>query len=86
VGFSSFSPFGLLQQLLQGRSTPPSATNALGVLLSGVDRDFNENDYEMLLRLDEGIEQRKGASIETISSLPTHIVEVQFSFHRSNLS
>ena len=26
------------------------------------DRDFNENDYEALLALDEGIENRRGVS------------------------
>jgi len=35
-----------------------------------MDRDFNENDYEMLLKLDEGNESRRGASPSQIASLP----------------
>lgn len=38
------------------------------------DRDFNENDYEALLALDEQVENRKGASVEVIDVLPTVVV------------
>lgn len=31
------------------------------------DRDFDENDYEALLALDEGIENRKGAALCRVS-------------------
>lgn len=34
------------------------------------DRDFNDQDYEMLLRLDESVE-RKGATQDVINTLPT---------------
>ena len=30
------------------------------------DRDFNENDYEALLALDEGIENRRGAPLASV--------------------
>ena len=43
-----------------------------GLLLS--DRDFTAEDYDQLLRLDEGVENRKGASGQDIEALPTHIV------------
>jgi E3 ubiquitin-protein ligase RNF38/44 len=34
------------------------------------DRDFDENDYEALLALDEGVESRKGAPEDLIEALP----------------
>ncbi|EFJ21151.1 hypothetical protein SELMODRAFT_443606 [Selaginella moellendorffii] len=41
----------------------------LAMQLAYVDRDFNENDYETLLALDEGVKQR-GASQARIDALP----------------
>ncbi|KAK9824127.1 hypothetical protein WJX72_007979 [[Myrmecia] bisecta] len=38
------------------------------------DRDFNENDYEALLALDEGIENRKGASEAAIERIPVTVL------------
>ena len=38
------------------------------------DRDFNENDYEALLALDDGIENRKGASALPCSGPDTDAV------------
>ncbi|OAE22941.1 hypothetical protein AXG93_2997s1050 [Marchantia polymorpha subsp. ruderalis] len=38
--------------------------------LAQVDRDFNENDYEMLLALDTDIDRNRGATIEKINLLP----------------
>jgi len=38
------------------------------------DRDFDENDYEALLALDEGVENRKGAAEGVINQLPTETV------------
>ncbi|KAL3147711.1 hypothetical protein ABBQ32_002454 [Trebouxia sp. C0010 RCD-2024] len=35
------------------------------------DRDFNEDDYEALLALDETVENRKGASKDMIEAIPT---------------
>jgi hypothetical protein len=35
------------------------------------DRDFNADDYEALLALDDGLESRRGASPDTIAALPT---------------
>jgi len=43
--------------------------------LSFVDRDFNDSDYETLLRLDDTIHNSKGASTNLISSLPTTAIE-----------
>lgn len=37
------------------------------------DRDFTPDDYEALCRLDEKVENRKGASQKDIDALPTHV-------------
>jgi len=52
------------------RRHPQISANPFSFLLSIMDRDFNENDYEMLLKLDEGNESRRGASPSQIASLP----------------
>ncbi|GLT56419.1 hypothetical protein SLA2020_294620 [Shorea laevis] len=38
-------------------------------------RDFNENDYEMLLALDENDHQHGGASVHQINNLPQSVVQ-----------
>ncbi|KAK9843486.1 hypothetical protein WJX81_005373 [Elliptochloris bilobata] len=38
------------------------------------DRDFTEADYEMLLALDEGVENRRGATADAIDNIPTTVV------------
>lgn len=50
----------------------------MGIARSGLppqllftDRDFTSDDYEWLCRLDEGVENRKGADEDTINKLPT---------------
>ena len=40
-------------------------------------RDFTDTDYEMLLKLDESVENRKGAKKKTIENLPTFTIENQ---------
>uniref|UniRef100_A0A7I4D6D7 RING-type domain-containing protein n=1 Tax=Physcomitrium patens TaxID=3218 RepID=A0A7I4D6D7_PHYPA len=42
----------------------------VGLQLAHLDRDFNENDYEMLLALDTDNSSHRGASMETINQLP----------------
>lgn len=42
----------------------------VGLQLAHVDRDFNENDYEMLLALDTDNYRHRGSSWESISQLP----------------
>lgn len=37
-------------------------------------REFNENDYELLLSLDESLQNKKGATEEMIKNLPIYIV------------
>ncbi|KAK9833098.1 hypothetical protein WJX74_007137 [Apatococcus lobatus] len=37
------------------------------------DRDFDENDYEALLALDDSVENRKGATAEAIAAIPTRV-------------
>lgn len=67
---------------LHGLPPPASAREAVGGLVAGrlplhllfTDRDFNEDDYEMLLALDDGVENRRGASKQEIDSLPTEVV------------
>ncbi|GIM06251.1 hypothetical protein Vretimale_10607 [Volvox reticuliferus] len=41
------------------------------------DRDFTPEDYELLCRLDEGVENRKAAKDEQLAALPTEIVGVE---------
>ncbi|KAK9916631.1 hypothetical protein WJX75_005132 [Coccomyxa subellipsoidea] len=48
--------------------------NRLPPHLLFTERDFDENDYEALLALDEAVESRKGASTQQIEHLPTVIV------------
>lgn len=43
--------------------------------LAGIQRDFNENDYEMLLALDDGNDSRRGASQRHIDRLPLSTVQ-----------
>ncbi|EFJ50448.1 hypothetical protein VOLCADRAFT_73771 [Volvox carteri f. nagariensis] len=38
------------------------------------DRDFTPEDYELLCRLDEQVENRKGAKDEQLAALPTEVV------------
>ncbi|GIL60513.1 hypothetical protein Vafri_15048 [Volvox africanus] len=40
------------------------------------DRDFTPEDYELLCRLDEGVENRKAAKDEQLAALPTEVVGV----------
>jgi len=40
-------------------------------------RDFNQNDYEMLLRLDDSLPSNKGANSTQISSLPTKTITAE---------
>eukprot|EP00873_Tetraselmis_striata_P001826 jgi/Tetstr1/422090/TSEL_012948.t1 len=57
--------FGPMPEMREGRLPPH-------MLMS--DRDFDENDYEALLALDEGVENRKGATKSAINQLPTEKV------------
>jgi hypothetical protein len=52
---------------------PERARNINMLRLSLTNRDFNENDYEMLLQLDEAV--KKGADKRTIGSLPAYTLE-----------
>jgi hypothetical protein len=40
-----------------------------------MNRELSDNDYEMLLQLDENV-PKKGATKAQIANLPSHIVEV----------
>jgi len=57
-----------LVRSLQGGST---SRNTLALTLSLMNRDFTDEDYEILLRLDEEGNPYKAAPKETIESLPT---------------
>ncbi|BDA40512.1 probable E3 ubiquitin-protein ligase RNF12-A at C-terminar half [Coccomyxa sp. Obi] len=48
--------------------------NRLPPHLLFTERDFDENDYEALLALDEAVESRKGATTQQIEHLPTVVV------------
>jgi hypothetical protein len=49
-----------------------SAGIPVHMLLS--DRDFTPEDYELLCRLDDKVENRKGAKEEQLAALPTEVV------------
>jgi len=51
-------------------TVPRGNVNSLGLRLSLLGRDFNENDYETLLKLDETVQNRKGATDSLIDVLP----------------
>ncbi|KYR00725.1 hypothetical protein DLAC_02766 [Tieghemostelium lacteum] len=42
--------------------------------LNLMNRDFDSNDYEMLLQLDENIQNKKGADTKTVKAIPSYIV------------
>jgi len=67
---------GLFGQLFsRARNNLLSGTTDRNLLrLSLMNRDFNENDYELLLQLDEGV-KTKGASKSSIDSLPIQKIE-----------
>ena len=64
-------PFG--QGIREAMAGASQAGIPPGLLLS--DRDFTADDYEALLKLDERVENRKGASSRDIEALPTHIAK-----------
>jgi len=66
------SPFEQLSSLLGFAPRAPStpSLNPLNAMLGFINRDFNENDYEMLLQLDEHTQNHRGASKEQLVSLP----------------
>lgn len=61
---SIFSEIAALQQAVMG-----ARNSGLPSELLFSDRDFTENDYEALLALDEGVENRKGAKQDVINQL-----------------
>eukprot|EP00741_Cyanophora_paradoxa_P001752 tig00000073_g1699.t1 len=61
---------GLGLPFLGGRAGGGSGPNAHLLSLSLVDRDFTADDYEMLLRLDEANNSKKGADKRAIERLP----------------
>jgi hypothetical protein len=66
-----FNIGAVLRSVRRGRaSTDPNLMLSLGM----TDRDFNENDYEMLLRLDDSV-KNKGAKREEITALPRHKIK-----------
>lgn len=66
----------LLAQLLNRNrgNHSMSGSNRDLLRLSMMNRDFNENDYEMLLQLDESV-KNKGASKTLIESIPSTNLE-----------
>jgi len=62
--------FGDSSLLSESRMSDASRSAALSMRLALTDRDFTEDDYEMLLRLDDGIGQQ-GLKKEKIEALPT---------------
>ncbi|PNW88949.1 hypothetical protein CHLRE_01g051700v5 [Chlamydomonas reinhardtii] len=48
------------------------------------DRDFTPEDYEMLCRLDERVENRKGAKEEQLAALPTEVLTADNPRRRSD--
>ncbi|CAD7698809.1 unnamed protein product [Ostreobium quekettii] len=73
------APEGGPDRVREGRSSMFSMQEAMmGIARSGLpphllftDRDFTPDDYEWLCRLDEGVENRKGADEDTINKLAT---------------
>lgn len=64
------SALGAMRAAMAGMATGSRLPPAM--LFS--DRDFDENDYEALLALDEGVENRKGASQAAIDAIPTLVL------------
>ncbi|KAK9812241.1 hypothetical protein WJX73_006498 [Symbiochloris irregularis] len=63
-----------LREAMMDRGFGGAAGGRLPLHLLLSDRDFDENDYEALLALDDGIESRKGATPAAIAKLPTVVV------------
>lgn len=61
-----FIPF----QRLNSHPTIP-----LSLQLSMIDRDFTDDDYELLLKLDENVKSKKGATKTQIKSIPLETVK-----------
>lgn len=59
-----------------GNATAGAGSGRVPLHLLFTDRDFGADDYEMLLALDEGVENRKGASTNEIEQLPTEVASV----------
>ncbi|KAG9447662.1 hypothetical protein H6P81_013790 [Aristolochia fimbriata] len=68
-------------QLLEALEAVDNAMPLTGRLFQ-VNRDFNEDDYEMLLALDENNHQHSGASASQINSLPESKVQ-SFNFEEA---
>jgi len=66
---------GSMALLAQNRLNP--LFHSINFRLSFIDRDFNENDYETLLQLDNNTPQLRGLPQGQIDLLPQHIVAVE---------
>ncbi|KAH7365486.1 hypothetical protein KP509_18G030600 [Ceratopteris richardii] len=64
-----------LETRLELLAAMESATGDTLGRLGRIDRDFNENDYEMLLALDDSNQSRSGASYNKIEQLPVSVIK-----------
>jgi hypothetical protein len=72
--FPSYMNLDMRIDLLEALERAADGHRANGHL-AGIQRDFNENDYEMLLALDDGNDSHRGASQRHIDRLPVSTVQ-----------
>lgn len=78
--FGAVAPWGFGGPSVGGSSVHEMVMGAMRAGLSPAvlfsDRDFTADDYEMLLKLDETVENRKGATQDDIEKLPVKVHSV----------
>jgi hypothetical protein len=74
-GFSGFSVLGSNWSRGTSHGQNRNSASDVGFRLSMMNREFTDQDYELLLQLDETIQSKRGATKEEIASLTVRKVE-----------